>query len=113
MNHLRLMFAIACVAFAPLAIAQTPAPAAAADTSQCGKPDPHPGRLASNQRMTSWNKGVQAWQDCMKKHIAELQAKVDAAVKTANGLVAESNAAIAEFNATVKDLQAQADAASK
>ena len=47
----------------------------------------------------------------MKKYIGEIQAKADAAVKTANAAVADSNAAIAAYNATVKDLQAQADAA--
>ena len=85
--------------------------AAAADASTCGKPDPHPGRLASNEKMRGWNKEVQTWQECMKKYIGELQAKADAAVKTANAAVADSNAAIAGYNATVKELQAQADAA--
>ena len=47
----------------------------------------------------------------MKKYIGDLQAKADAAVKSANVAVADSNSAIAAYNATVKDLQAQADAA--
>ena len=64
------------------------------------KPDPHPGRLASNQKMRQrWNKEVNGWQECMKKYIADLQAKADVAVKTANAAVAESNAAIAAYNA--------------
>jgi hypothetical protein len=101
-------------AAAGAALAQTPAPAAAAaDTSQCGKPDPHPGRLASPQKLTSWNKEVNVWQECMKKHIAEVQAKADAAVKVANAAVADSNAAVNAYNTTVKELQAQADAATK
>jgi len=123
MIHVRLAAAAAFAAAASLAIAQTPAaaPAAApatapaatpaADTSSCGKPDPHPGRLASNEKMRNWNKEVQAWQECMKKHIGELQSKADVAVKNANAAVADSNGAIATYNATVKDLQAQADAA--
>ena len=114
MIHLRLAAAAALAAAASLAVAQTPAaaPAApAADTSQCAKPDPHPGRLASSEKMRGWNKEVQGWQECMKKHIGDLQAKADAAVKTANAAVADSNSAIAAYNATVKDLQAQADAA--
>ena len=61
--------------------------------------------------MRGWNKEVQTWQECMKKYIGELQAKADAAVKSANAAVAESNGAIAAYNATVKELQAQADAA--
>src|SRR3954470_9133585 len=109
MTYVRLAAAAAIAAAAALAIAQTrpPAPAApaapAADTSTCGKPDPHPGRIASNERMRGWNKEVQTWQECMKKHISELQAKADVAVKTANAAVADSNNAIAGYNATVKE----------
>ena len=47
----------------------------------------------------------------MKKSIAELQVRADAAVKVANAAVADSNAAIAAYNEAVKDFQAQADAA--
>jgi hypothetical protein len=95
------------------ALAQSPAPAATADSSQCAKPDAHPGRLASNEKIRAWNKEVSVWQECMKKHIAEVQAKADAAVKSANAAVADSNAAINAYNATVKELQAQADANAK
>jgi hypothetical protein len=111
MTYVRLAAAAALAAAASLSFAQTPAAAPAADASQCGKPDPHPGRLASTEKMRGWNKEVQGWQDCMKKYIGDLQAKADAAVKTANAAVADSNSAIASYNATVKDLQAQADAA--
>lgn len=93
------------------ALAQSPAPTA--DASQCAKPDAHPGRLASNQRITAWNKEVNVWQECMKKYIADVQAKADAAVKTANAAVADSNAAVSAYNTTVKELQAQADANAK
>jgi len=109
----RTFVALLLASAAGAALAQTPAPAAAADTSQCAKPDPHPGRLASSQRLTGWNKEVAAWQECMKKYIAEVQARADAAVKTANAAVADSNAAINAYNATVKELQAQADANAK
>jgi hypothetical protein len=109
MTSIRFAAAAAFALASSLAVAQTPA--AAPDASTCGKPDPHPGRLASNEKMRGWNKEVQAWQECMKKYIGELQAKADAAVKTANAAVADSNNAIAAYNATVKDLQAQADAA--
>jgi hypothetical protein len=94
------------------AAAPSAAPAAAAvDNSKCDKPDPHPGKFASPEKMRSWNREVAAWQDCMKKYISDLQGKADVAVKSANGAVADSNAAIAAYNATVKELQAQADAA--
>jgi hypothetical protein len=103
-----LLFASAA---AGAALAQTPAPAA--DASQCAKPDAHPGRLASTERIRGWNKDVNVWQECMKKYIAEVQAKADAAVKVANAAVADSNAAINAYNVTVKELQAQADANTK
>ncbi|MEO8754046.1 MAG: hypothetical protein ABI624_15355 [Casimicrobiaceae bacterium] len=93
-------------------LAQTPPPAAAAlDASKCEKPDPHPGRLASNEKMKQWNKEVATWQDCMKKYVAEVQARADVAVKAANAAVAESNAAVNAFNSTIKELQSQVDAA--
>lgn len=114
MTHLRIVAALACLAAVPYAMAQTAAPAPAGtpvDSSKCGKPDPHPGRMASTNKLQGWNKEVNAWQECMKKHIGELQAKADAAVKTANAAVADSNNAIASYNATVKELQAQAEAA--
>lgn len=116
MTHLRVVAALACLAAAPYAMAQSAAPAAApaaapVDTSKCGKPDPHPGRMASTQKLKGWNNEVATWQECMKKHIGTLQAKADDAVKSANAAVADSNAAIASYNVTVKELQAQAEAA--
>ncbi len=97
-----LAFALAAVS---MASAQTPA------APKCEKPDPHPGRLASQEKMRGWNKEIGAWQECMKKIIAEVQAKADVAVKAANAAVAESNAAVKEYNESVKEFQAQADAA--
>jgi len=107
----RIFAALLLASATGVALAQSPAPAATADASKCGKPDPHPGRLASNEKMKGWNKEVGVWQECMKKYVGEIQAKADAAVKTANAAVAESNAAVNAYNATVKELQAQADAA--
>ena len=108
----RILLALLLASAAPgAALAQSPA--AAADTAQCTKPDPHPGRLASDQKLRGWNKEVNVWQECMKKQIAEIQAKADAAVKVANAAVADSNAAVSAYNATVKELQAQADANTK
>lgn len=112
------MFASRCLAAFAFALAtvstagaQTPAPAPADASAKCDKPDPYPGRLASNEKLRGWNKEIGVWQACMKKSIAELQAKADAAVKVANAAVADSNAAIAAYNDAVKEYQAQADAA--
>ncbi len=113
----RLVAALFGVTLAGAAVAQTPAPAAAqapapaaaqgpapastapaAAEKECGKPDPHPGRIASNEKKRGWEKEVIAWQACMKKFIGELEAKADAAVKVANATVADSNATIAAYN---------------
>jgi hypothetical protein len=108
----RVALVVATLALASSALAQTPA-AAAIDASNCPKPDDHPGRLASDRQRTGWEKEVQAWQECMKKYVGEVQAKADQAVKVANAAVAESNAVVAEYNNTVKTIQAQVDAAAK
>lgn len=99
--------ATACFVLAGSAWAQAPAPAAAA---KCTKPDPYPGRLASDRQRAGWDKEVQAWQTCMKEYVGKVQAKADEAVKAANAAVAESNAAVTEYNDTVKAIQAQVDA---
>jgi len=120
MMSFRLAAAFLLATALPLASAQTPAPAAApasastapaAAEKECGKPDPHPGRLASTEKMRGWNKDINTWQECMKKFIGGLQAKADSAVKEANTAVADSNPAIAAYNTTVKELQSQAEAA--
>ncbi len=103
---------LAGVASTGLTHAQTAAPAAGGG-SQCTKPDAHPGRLASDRQLRSWDKEVTTWQECMKTYVAEKQAKADEAVKVANAAVAQSNAAVAEYNDVVKELQAQVDAAKK
>ena len=118
MIPIRALAGLAAIAFSAATLAQAPAasaPAAPAanpaNMPKCEKPDPHPGRLASPQKSQQWNKSVTQWQDCMKKGIAELQAKADAAVKEANAAVADSNGAIASYNATVKELQEQVELA--
>jgi hypothetical protein len=108
---------LAALVFAGGAAAQTAAPAASTApvtaAANCPKPDPHPGRLASDNARKGWGKEVQTWMACQKKYVAEIQAQADEAVKAANAAVARSNAAITEYNDTVKDFQAQSDAASK
>ena len=105
----RTLAAAALAALTHVAFAQSPAPAAA--PAKCEKPDPHPGRLASDMKRKQWTKEVNDWQACMKTYIGDLGAKADAAVKVANAAVAESNAAIAAYNEAVKEFQAQAEAA--
>lgn len=122
MTSIRALAAFAAAAaFSAVALAQAPAaPAASAPANpapnpanmpKCEKPDPHPGRMASQQKSQQWNKSVGQWQECMKKGIADLQAKADTAVKEANAAVADSNGAIASYNATVKELQEQVELA--
>jgi hypothetical protein len=107
----------AAALFAGVAVAQSTPPASTAGVAnpanlpQCEKPDPRPNRLASTDQVNRWHSKVKKWEDCMKKGVADLQAKADVAVKSANDAVADANAAIAAYNATVKDLQAQEDAA--
>lgn len=78
---------------------------------KCEKPDAHPGRIASTEKVRGWVREINRWQECMKKQIAVVQAKADEAVKVANAAVAASNAAIADYNAAVKEFQAQSEAA--
>ena len=106
--------AFAGIVLAGAALAQAPAAAPgaapAASASTCAKPGAHPGRLSSDRQRQGWDKEVRAWQDCQKKYVAEIQAKADEAVKTANAAVAQSNAAVADYNDTVKAIQAQLEA---
>jgi|GWRWMinimDraft_6_1066014.scaffolds.fasta_scaffold97453_2 hypothetical protein len=99
------------------ASAQTAAPVASTTSvtagANCPKPDPHPGRLASDNARKGWGKEVVTWTACMKKYVADIQTQADEAVKVANAAVARSNAAVNEYNEIVKDLQAQNDAAAR
>ena len=95
-----------------VAPAQTAAPVTLPpEFAKCEKPDPHPGRLASDQKRRQWGKEVIDWQTCVKKVIEAISAKADAAVKVANAAVAESIAALAAYNEATKEYQAQAEAA--
>jgi hypothetical protein len=82
-----------------IAIAQSPAPAppSPAEPPVCVKPDAHPGRLASDTRKKQWAKDVNAWNDCMRTHIAELQARANTATAVANKAVEDFNRAAKEF----------------
>ena len=81
--------------------AATPAPA---KSSGCTKPDAFPGKLASDNAKRAWQKDVNAWQECMKKYVGDMQAEANNAVKAAN-------AAIDEYNTAAREFQKQVDAA--
>ncbi len=100
----RALVAIAATAVG-MAMAQSPASPSAAESAACVKPDAHPGHLASDTRKKQWAKDVNAWNDCMRAHIAELQARASAAIAVANK-------AIEEFNRAAKEYQQQSSAES-
>ena len=96
----RALVALAIAATAVgIAIAQspTPAPLSAAEPPACVKPDPHPGRLASDTRKKQWFKDVNAWKDCSGVYISELQARAKTAIAAANKAVEDYNRAAKEF----------------
>lgn len=96
MTLLRASSLIACLSVAT-AFAQTPAPAADQPIAKpnCTKPGDFPGALGSERQRQSWQKEFLAYQDCMKKFIADQKALVDPHLRA-------YNAAIDDFNATVK-----------
>ena len=87
------------IATAGIAMAQspTPTPSSAAEPPACVKPDPHPGRLASDTRKKQWFKDVNAWKDCSGVYISELQARASTAIAAANKAVEDYNRAAKEF----------------
>jgi hypothetical protein len=109
MKPLKISAVVALAMLAGAAFAQTPpapdpaaAPAAVAKPS-CGKPEPHPGRMASDNARKLWAKNVNTWQECMRKYIADVQAQ-------ANAFVSAANVAIDEYNTTSKEIQKQIEA---
>jgi hypothetical protein len=113
-KRMQMSTVIALAMLAGIAVAQTPAapapaaaPAAASATvikNTCGKPEPHPGRMASDNARKTWAKDVTAWQECMRKYIADLQGQ-------ANAMVSAANVAIDDYNNSNKEIQKQLDAA--
>jgi hypothetical protein len=88
-----------------MTMAQSPASPSAAESSVCMKPGAHPGHLASDARKKQWAKDVNAWNECMRAHISELQERATAAIAVANK-------AIEEFNRAAKEFQQQSSAES-
>jgi hypothetical protein len=97
------LLSILGAAYASGAIAQQ-APAAPAEVvvprHACAKPGDFPGNLASDTQRRTWQREYLAYQDCMKKYIAEQKAVAEPYVKA-------YNAAIDEYNETVKTLNEQ------
>ena len=69
----------------------------------CVKPE-FPGRLASPNRISAFNKEYTVYSGCIKKHVDETKTM-------ANAAVAAGNEAIDEFNKFSAELQAENDAA--
>ena len=86
----------ACAQAAPVTMPAIP-------PHNCGKPE-FPGRLASPNRISAFNKEYTAYSGCIKKYVDETKAMSNAAIAAANG-------AIAEFNKFSAELKAQNEAA--
>jgi hypothetical protein len=69
----------------------------------CAKPE-LPGKLASNSRISAFNKEYAGYSACIKKYVEETKTIVNAAV-------AAGNAAVEEFNKFAVDINAQNEAA--
>jgi predicted transcriptional regulator len=69
---------------------------------KCVKPE-YPGKLASNQRFTAFNKDYTAYGACIRKYVDETKLVLDAAAAAVNG-------AVDEFNKFAADIKAQDEA---
>jgi len=91
--------AVAAGAHAQAAPATTPA----IPPHNCVKPV-YPGKLASAQKFTAFNKDFTAYGECMKKYIDDTKLIMNAAATAVNG-------AVEEFNKYAADIKAQDEAA--
>lgn len=68
---------------------------------QCGPRPEYPGRLAmqSDMRRSAFEREIKAYQECMKKFIADRQAAMRASEDSANAAIAEYNDAMKKINA--------------
>ena len=69
----------------------------------CVKPE-FPGRLASPNRISAFNKEYTAYGECIKKYVDDTKSMVNAAVAAGNG-------AVDEFNKFAAEIKAQNEAA--
>jgi hypothetical protein len=99
---------LAFAAVASSAWAQTaPAPAAMpkVPANTCGKPE-IPGSLASNSQISTFNRQVKVYDECLKQYVESTKALSQAAVDA-------GNKAVEEHNAFISALKAQAEAQKK
>ena len=103
--HFRLIFTASIVALSLGAAAQTPAPATAAAPlvapNTCVKPE-YSGRLASDPKMTNFNRQFKAYGDCVKAYVDQNKAIAEAATEAANRLVDEYNSYTVEVKAKIE-----------
>ena len=69
----------------------------------CVKPE-YPGRLASPNRISAFNKESTGYGECIKKYVDDTKAMANAAVAAGNG-------AVDEFNKFAAEIKAQNEAA--
>jgi hypothetical protein len=101
--HLRPLLAVSIAAFSLGAVAQTPAPAAAAPlvpANTCFKPE-FSGRLASDPNMTTFNRQFKAYGECVKAYVDHNKAIAEAATAAANRVVDEYNTYTADIKAKI------------
>jgi hypothetical protein len=91
------------------AAAPAPAAAAAPPPPKCNKPDHYMGNLSTDRYKKTWQKDVQAWGDCMKQYVADLQAQINDLQARTDALIKPANAAIKEYNTGMKEFQEEFD----
>ena len=97
---------------APGATEQAPAAQAAAATGTPSRPVPeptcvapeYPGELASNNRITAFNREYKAYGECIKKYVEDNRAWINAVVEA-------NNKAVEDYNKYNTKLKEQIDAA--
>lgn len=101
--HLRPLLAASIAAFSLCAVAQTPTPAAPplVAASTCVKPE-FSGRLATDTRMTAFNREFKAYGECVKKYVEQNKAIAEAATAAANRAVDEYNTYTADIKAKIE-----------
>jgi len=112
--------ALALSAFALCAAAQQPAapatPAAAATPAvpaikhNCPKPE-YPGRLATTNRMKSFDRELDTYKKCIMGFVDEQRKVAETAMATQKAAVDAGNAAISEYNDHIKALNTAAGTA--
>ena len=108
MTSLRLPCLLLASVFTVSAFGQTAAPTtdAAVAKPSCTKPGDYPGNLASDTQRRTWQKEYTAYQECMKKFIAEQKALVEPYLKAYNAAIDEYNENIKVYNEQIEKARA-------